>query len=270
MARQYNTKPPYILSFRQHWCLFSLLLAYFAGNWYKLANGSYRSISLVNHTAFDFSIPEQYQAADFPFNSSAEPTTRLAQHSPNPQPPGPSHDSSSVAKPRPASVFDTASLYRAHMLSLCMKLVYEKQEVIADIASNSFGCQLQAYLLTSDKQTKKQRRESKTHAAGRRSKAGFVPRTLAIVLDLPRAKIVAFRGTEPTNLINMRSSGSISMSHPEGMGGVHDGFWTALMYESEEEGGPNLFDRLVEALQEGDQQQEIYLTGQFLQAALSA
>lgn len=151
-----------------------------------------------------------------------------------------------------------------------MKLVYEKQEVIADISSNSFGCQLQGYLLTSDKQTKKERRESNTHAASRRSKAGFVPRTLAIVLDLPRAKIVAFRGTEPTNLINMRSSGSIGMSHPEGMGGVHDGFWTALMYESEEKGGPNLFDRLVEALQEGDPQQEIYLTGHFLQAALSA
>ena len=151
-----------------------------------------------------------------------------------------------------------------------MKLVYEKQEVIADIASNSFGCHLQGYLLTSDKQTKKQRRESSTQTAGKHSKAAFVPRTLAIVLNLPRARIVAFRGTEPTNLINMRSSGSISMSHPEGMGGVHDGFWTALMYESEEEGGPNLFNRLVEALQGGDQQQEIYLTGQFLRGALCA
>ena len=156
------------------------------------------------------------------------------------------------------------------MLSLCMKLVYEKQEVIADIASNSFGCQLQGYLLTSNKQTKKQRHGSSTRATSKRAKAGFVPRTLAIVLDLPRAKIVAFRGTEPTNLINMRSSGSIGMSHPEGMGGVHDGFWTALMYESEEEGGANLFDRLVEALQEGDQQQDIYLTGHLLPAALSA
>ena len=221
----------------------------------------------MNHTAFDFSIPVQYKAADFPFHSKPGPTTPLAQHSSSPELPQPSHNSSSVARPGPALVFDTASLYRAHMLSLCMKLVYEKQEVIADIASNSFGCQLQGYLLTSDKQTQKQRRESSSPTASKRSKAGFVPRTLAIVLDLPRAKIVAFRGTEPTNLINMRSSGSISMSHPEGMGGVHDGFWTALMYESEQDGGPNLFDRLVVALQEGDQQQEIYLTGLFIQAA---
>ena len=237
-----------------------------AGNWYQLADGTRRSVSLVNLSAFDFSIPHQYKAADFPFNSTADfsiPALHGSVH--QPAKPGTfPHPNHTAAKSTGATAFDSASLYRAHFLSLCMKMVYEKQEVIADIASQSFGCQLQGYLLTSDKQTKKKRHESSTDAASKRSKAGFVPRTLAIVLDLPKAKVVAFRGTEPTNLINMRSSGSIGMTHPEGMGGVHDGFWTALMYESKEKGGPNLFQRLVDALQEGDQQQDIYLTGKGL------
>ena len=234
-----------------------------AGNWYQLADGTRRSLSLVNHTAFDFSVPHQYKVAEFPFKSTAESSTP-AHHGSVHQSAKPgtfSHASAPAAKSTVATHFDSASLYRAHFLSLCMKMVYEKQEVIDDIASQSFGCQLQGYFLTSDKQTKKKRHESSTGVASKRSKAGFVPRTLAMVLKLPKAKVVAFRGTEPTNLINMRSSGSISMTHPDGMGGVHDGFWTALMYESEEAGGANLFDRLVEALHEGDRQQDIYLTG---------
>ena len=224
--------------------LISPLLFFSAGKWYTLADGQHRSISLVNHTAFDFSIPQQYKTADFPFDSSPETASQVAKTSQH------------------GCTFDLPSLYRAHMLSLCMKLVYEKHEVIADIASRYLGCTLQGYFLTSDKQTKKQRHDAEaTKHSKNTSKAAFVPRTLAILLEMPKAIIMAFRGTEPTNLINMRSSGKISMTHPEGMGGVHDGFWTALMYESEEEGGASLFDRLVEALQEGDQKLEIYLTG---------
>ncbi|KAL0038755.1 hypothetical protein WJX79_006617 [Trebouxia sp. C0005] len=223
------------------------------GKWYTLADGQHRSISLVNHTAFDFSIPQQYKTADFPFDSSPETASQVAKTSQH------------------GCTFDLPSLYRAHMLSLCMKLVYEKHEVIADIASRYLGCTLQGYFLTSDKQTKKQRHDAEaTKHSKNTSKAAFVPRTLAILLEMPKAIIMAFRGTEPTNLINMRSSGKISMTHPEGMGGVHDGFWTALMYESEEEGGASLFDRLVEALQEGDQKLEIYLTGHSLGGALAA
>ena len=148
------------------------------------------------------------------------------------------------------------------MLSLCMKLVYEKLEVIDDIASRFLNCSLQHYLLTSDKQTRKKRKQAQASTASKPPpKAAFVPRTLAIVLSFPNAIVVAFRGTEPLNLINMRSSGKISMSHPDGMGGVHDGFWTDLMYESEEESAASLFDRLVAALKEGDQKLSIYLTG---------
>ena len=220
------------------------------GKWYTLANGQRRSISLVNHTAFDFSIPQQYKTADFPFDSTSD------------NPSSPETPPAAAKTSQHGCAFDLPSLYRAHMLSLCMKLVYEKHEVIDDIASRYLGCKLQGYFLTSDKQTKKQRHEAKANKEVKKPpKAAFVPRTLAILLTTPKAMVVAFRGTEPTNLINMRSSGKISMSHPEGMGGVHDGFWTALMYESEDEGGASLFDRLVEALQEGDEKLEIHLTG---------
>lgn len=120
--------------------------------------------------------------------------------------------------------FSLSSLYRAHFLSLCMKLVYEKREVIEDIAATHLGSQLTGYYLTSDKETTKKRQQQKHGVQDTaKSRAAFVPRTLGIVLETPQAIVVAFRGTEPTNVINMRSSGKISMSHIEGMGGVHDG-----------------------------------------------
>lgn len=37
--------------------------------------------------------------------------------------------------------------------------------------------------------------------------APFVPRTRAALLSSPHALVLAFRGSEPTNLINLRSSG---------------------------------------------------------------
>ena len=105
-----------------------------------------------------------------------------------------------------------------------MKLVYEKREVIDDIASTHLGCELIGYYLTSDRDTARERHQQKKSVQDTaNSRAAFVPRTLGIVLGTPQAIVVALRGTEPTNLINMRSSGKISMSHPEGMGGVHDG-----------------------------------------------
>lgn len=144
-----------------------------------------------------------------------------------------------------------------------MKLVYEKHDVIDDIASRFWSCSLQGYLVTSDEQTKNKRQCAQAASASKPPpKAAFVPRTLAVVLAFPKAIVISFRGTEPTNLINMRSSGKISMSHPQGMGGVHDGFWTALMYESYEQGAASLFDRLVAALQQGSQELDIYLTGE--------
>ena len=105
-----------------------------------------------------------------------------------------------------------------------MKLVYEKREVIEDIAATHLGSQLTGYYLTSDKETTKKHQQQKHGVQDTaKSRAAFVPRTLGIVLETPQAIVVAFRGTEPTNVINMRSSGKISMSHIEGMGGVHDG-----------------------------------------------
>ena len=37
--------------------------------------------------------------------------------------------------------------------------------------------------------------------------ADFIPRTRACMLSTPQALIIAFRGSEPLNLINLRSSG---------------------------------------------------------------
>lgn len=37
--------------------------------------------------------------------------------------------------------------------------------------------------------------------------AAFVPRTRAALLGSPHALVLVFRGSEPTNLINLRSSG---------------------------------------------------------------
>ena len=194
----------------------SLICSCPTGKKYKLKNGQTRSISLVNHTAFDFSIPEQYSAAEFPFHVSQSLQPDQQQRA--------QRSSAKGWTGEEDCSFSLNSLYRAHFLSLCMKLVYEKREVIDDIASTHLGSELIGYYLTSDKDTARERHQQKKGVQNTaKSRAAFVPRTLGIVLGTPQAIVVAFRGTEPTNLINMRSSGKISMSHPEGMGGVHDG-----------------------------------------------
>ena len=53
----------------------------------------------------------------------------------------------------------------------------------------------------------------------------FVPETGCFMLTTDGALIVSFRGTQPTNLVNFRSSGNISMRQWEGVGRVHNGFY---------------------------------------------
>ena len=77
-----------------------------------------------------------------------------------------------------------------------------------------------------------------------------------------QAVIVAFRGSEPTNLINLRSAGRISMTPRRGLGRVHDGFFGALFFTGDEEAG-TLFSRLIETIQAVDPEncKQLYLTG---------
>ena len=79
-----------------------------------------------------------------------------------------------------------------------------------------------------------------------------------------QAVIVAFRGSEPTNLINLRSAGRISMTPRRGLGRVHDGFFGALFFTGDEEAG-TLFSRLIETIQAIDPEnsKQLYLTGNF-------
>jgi hypothetical protein len=73
----------------------------FAGKWHYMADGHRVSYSLVNNTAPDFTIPRQYTVEGlFSDTGMMEPA-------------GPVHE---------ASI--------RHFMSLCMKLVYEKEQVI--------------------------------------------------------------------------------------------------------------------------------------------
>ena len=75
----------------------------------------------------------------------------------------------------------------------------------------------------------KGREASENGEEGRRSEAQtvsrFVPETGCFLLTTEGAVIVSFRGTQPTNLVNFRSSGNISMRQWEGVGRVHNGFY---------------------------------------------
>lgn len=84
-----------------------------AGTWHTMADGSKLSYSLVNNTAPDFSIPRQYSVDKlFALGQGQAPPAGL-EYSPA----------------------------ACHFMSLCMKLVYEKKDVIqVHPASDTMNC----------------------------------------------------------------------------------------------------------------------------------
>ena len=75
------------------------------GSWHVMADGRKLSYSLVNNTSPDFSIPRQYSAAEV-LAGGAEVSGDAA---------------------GPAAGYSPSV---AHFLSLCMKLVYEGEDII--------------------------------------------------------------------------------------------------------------------------------------------
>lgn len=73
-----------------------------------------------------------------------------------------------------------------------------------DIAEELWGLSSCAYLTTGMSASDKLYLDPQ-------DKARFEPHTRTMVLETHRAIIVAFRGSEPTNLINFRSSGRIAL-----------------------------------------------------------
>lgn len=69
------------------------------------------------------------------------------------------------------------------------------------------------------------------------------------------------RGSEPTNLINLRSGSRINMVHVEGMGLLHEGFHSALHFKDPEQG--SLADQLIQQLDglSSRPHKSIHLTG---------
>ncbi|BDA50872.1 probable feruloyl esterase A at C-terminar half [Coccomyxa sp. Obi] len=212
-------------------------LAALTGTWHKLADGRKLSYSLVNNTSPDFSIPRQYSAPIVLDEGASEL----------------SNAEGAAAGYRPAL---------AHFLSLCMKLVYEKEEVMQDTVETRWDLRFHNYFHTG----------TETFIAPVPEGGGtapFVPRTRAALLGSPHALVLVFRGSEPTNLINLRSSGRISMTERKGLGRVHDGFYGALFHDDEESG--ILFDEIVKAIEAADPEgtKALYVTGHSLGAALS-
>lgn len=86
------------------------------GNWHVMADGRKLSYSLVNNTASDFSIPRQYCVRDVLALGSSE-------------------DSGFGAANSPAEGYSPSV---AHFLALCMKLVYEEEDIIR--VENAMPC----------------------------------------------------------------------------------------------------------------------------------
>lgn len=73
-----------------------------------------------------------------------------------------------------------------------------------DLAENHWGVAWRHYLSTGVRGSDRLYLDPK-------DKAKFQPHTRTMVLETERAVVVAFRGSEPTNLINFRSSGRIAL-----------------------------------------------------------
>ncbi|KAK9825140.1 hypothetical protein WJX81_003571 [Elliptochloris bilobata] len=201
-------------------------VAYITGAWHTLPDGRRVPLSLVNDTAPTLTPPPQYAPRDFPFGDGRG-----------------------------------FNLSASHLLALSMRLIYEREEVVQDVAERHWGLRCAGYFVTGG--------GDHLLYSDPENTAEFNPRTGSAVLCSEQAFIVVFRGTEPTNLINFRSSGRISMSERPGLGRVHDGFFGALFHGDPEAGC--LFDRLTETLEAADcgAGRAIYLTGHSLGGALA-
>lgn len=270
------------------WAAPRLEIAYalLAGSWHVFKDGRRRPFSLANNYDPDFSIPPAYHARDFPFGRVD--LTEPVQFQPR----------------------------IAHLLSLAMKIVYEHNDVIEDIVSRSWGLECLAIIETQSmaasqpdgsvdgssdssedsgqqrldtvpgsegrKQTehdiKQGRKAAPEHDQKRSGEASFLPSSKGIVLRSPGGMIIAFRGTEAFNLLNWRTNFTINMTRHRRLGGVHDGFYSALFHRPAA-GGSSLFEDVVDILRDaaqdvedgqGQSQQPVYITGHSLGGALAS
>ena len=69
-----------------------------------------------------------------------------------------------------------------------------------DLAERSWGLRFHGYFAT-------QTEAGNLYDVENQNTAAFIPRTRACVLSSRHGIVIAFRGSEPLNLINLRSSG---------------------------------------------------------------
>eukprot|EP00208_Stichococcus_sp_RCC1054_P003189 CAMPEP_0206136652 /NCGR_PEP_ID=MMETSP1473-20131121/1891_1 /ASSEMBLY_ACC=CAM_ASM_001109 /TAXON_ID=1461547 /ORGANISM="Stichococcus sp, Strain RCC1054" /LENGTH=812 /DNA_ID=CAMNT_0053529351 /DNA_START=361 /DNA_END=2799 /DNA_ORIENTATION=- len=79
----------------------------------------------------------------------------------------------------------------------------------------------------------------------------FLPSSKAILFRSEGGIIIAFRGTEATNLLNWRTNITINMTRHKTLGGIHDGFYAALFHRPAG-GGTSLFEDIVQALRDAE------------------
>ncbi|KAK9808596.1 hypothetical protein WJX72_000227 [[Myrmecia] bisecta] len=277
------------------------------GRWYVLQSGERRAYSLVNNTAPNFDIPAAYNAAEFPqagtgtdsrgysastahllslamklvyeqedvikdiierkwglqyhsYLQTAAETTLDDNEQPGEHPEGKHREGSDPSKASPSGS-RAAALAKSAPISITAS---SGNAASGRRMLGSSTTQRQEHEVQSDKEDM---RDRKRVEKGRRSAPDFAPRTRACVFGTDKAVIVSFRGTEPTNLINLRSSGRISMSWREDMGRIHDGFYSSLFYESPD--GGSLFNTLVDEMRRVSEGRQIFLTGHSLGGALA-
>lgn len=283
------------------------LYARLSGVSHEFEDGRRRPFSLANNYDPDFSIPAQYSAQEFPFGdldltSQQRYDPRVAHMLSLAMKLVYEHNDVIVDMIRrtwhlqPLAIIETASMEASSPDSLSSEDGADGSAYGSADGSTVFSLQPDTIPGSEGRRQTKQDIMAGQDAQGddgggsagdtqgrmpsqehRRGETAFLPSSKAIVLRSAGATIIAFRGTEATNLLNWRTNLTINMTAHRLLGGVHDGFYAALFHRPAS-GGTTLFEDIVETLRAaaGDveecrapSQEPLFITGHSLGGALA-
>lgn len=146
----------------------------------------------------------------------------------------------------PSKICVNDHVYNNHFMIMCAKLAYEDSRIVEDVVSTKWG--MKNFCLIRIRET-----------------------VSAYLFTTERAVVVVFQGTEPLNLAQIIvDAAAVPTPLPDGKGGVHYGFYTALVRQPDSGKGGNALQQIQTVLNmPANKPREVFVTGHSLGGAFA-